>query len=246
MSRRAFSLIDMLVSLAIVALLMGILLPSLGRVREIARQAVCASNDRQIGLGIHMFADENKSFLPSSLFLDPESPYSGGRSADIQQRRMILLRFRTITHVGQGRESAAPWDGLGKLFADQYLPASAVFYCPSHRGSHPLDRYADRFVLAGSNEIYSNYQYRGQGPDGQRRLHMLDSGVALVADALAGEEYFNHAEGFNVLSVDGSVSWFADAGGSLATRLADTETATDDNSVGLTWGRFDGQGLGAP
>ncbi len=236
----------MLVSLAIVALLMGILLPSLGRMREIARQAVCASNNRQIGLGVHMFADANSEYLPTSQFLDPNSPYSGGRSLGAQQRSMVMLRFRTMPHVGTGRGQLSHWDGLGKLFAERFLPASAVFYCPSHRGEHPLERYADEFDLAGVPEIFANYQYRGQGPDGQRRLHQLSSNVALVADAMAGEAFFNHAAGFNVLSADGSVSWFADVGGSLATQLAETATAVNDNSVREAWGRFDGHGLGAP
>ncbi len=237
----------MLVSLAIVALLMSILLPSLGRVREIARQAVCASNDRQIGLGIHMFADGNSGSLPMSQFLDPDSPYSGGRSVSVQQRNMYYLRFQRLPHVSGGREeSSGQWDGVGKLFSHHLLPASAVFYCPSHRGEHPFERYADLFQLDGVPQIISNYQYRGIGPNGQKRLYQLSGGVALVSDALAGEEYFNHASGFNILRVDGSVSWFEDSSGSLSDQLADTAAAEDDTTVNEAWGRFDGQGVGGP
>lgn len=234
----------MLVSLAIVAVLMGILLPSLGRVREIARQTVCSSNARQLGLGIEMFASDNDDVLPMSQFLDPDSPF-GGRSIETQQRHMVLLRFPHTPQLGAERRSGQ-WDGVGKLFAQQYLTTPAVFYCPSHRGEHPLDLYADRFELTGITEIISNYQYRGQGPNGQRRLFQLNGGVALVADALAGEAYFNHTGGFNVLVVDGSVNWFADPSGSLATELANTATAENDTLVGDTWGRFDGLGTGAP
>lgn len=234
----------MLVSLAIVAVLMGILLPSLGRVREIARQTVCASNARQLGLGIEMFASGHHDYLPMSQFLDPNSPF-GGRSVDTQQRRMVLLRFPHTPQLGAGRRSGQ-WDGVGKLFEEHLLTTPAVFYCPSHRGEHPLERYADRFDVRGTTEIISNYQYRGQGPNGQRRLFQLNGSVALVADALAGEDYFNHTSGFNVLVVDGSVNWFADPSGSLSTQLANTATAENDTAVGDTWGQFDGVNNSAP
>lgn len=62
---RAFSLIELLVVIAIVALLTSILLPALADARRTARQAVCGSNLRQMGVGFESYAVDYRGRLAS-------------------------------------------------------------------------------------------------------------------------------------------------------------------------------------
>ena len=62
--KKGFTLIELLVVMVIIALLVGLLLPALGRAREEARKTQCRSNLRQIGLAVNIYANDNKGYTP--------------------------------------------------------------------------------------------------------------------------------------------------------------------------------------
>ena len=204
MSRNAhaFTLTEILVSLAIIAVLIGILLPSLAMVRKTSQKVVCASNLRQSGLGLHMYATDNADFLPLSSF-------AMGNGADFDTSPLQLRIEADLRGFSDGPDHW--WDGLGFLYEQRYLSDGRIFYCPSHVGENTFEAFADRFA-GEAGDILANYQYRGRGPRGEEKLDQFDANAALVSDGFRDLSEINHQNGMNVLRAAMSVNWFRDEG----------------------------------
>ena len=208
--RRAFTMLDVLVTISVIAVLLAILMPALTMVREATRRVVCSSNQKQIGYGLVMFTDDNKGNLPPSQYAA-----KAATDPNAAPHRMMVARLD---------DGSDRWDGVGYLFDRSYLSTPGVFYCPSHHGEHAYARYHDDWNESGTGSgIVTNFQYRGGSPDGSTnvaRIAAFYPNLSLLTDGLASQSDYNHTIGCNVLRLDTSVSWYSDEGGALARSLA--------------------------
>lgn len=125
-SRFGFTLIEVLVVVAIIALLVSILLPSLSAARGRARSVMCATNLSTIGKGVQMYAQTNngivlRGYWYSSLMLLPErvAPWIGGPKAPLIPRD----EDPAVTGVGKAEDR-------DKLLAPIFARIQ-VLQCPS-------------------------------------------------------------------------------------------------------------------
>jgi prepilin-type N-terminal cleavage/methylation domain-containing protein len=72
-SHKAFTLTELLVVMAVIAILASLLLPALGRAKDQSRNTVCVSQLRQLGVATRLYADNNNNRLPAAELL-PTSP----------------------------------------------------------------------------------------------------------------------------------------------------------------------------
>ena len=88
-SRRGFTLVELLVVIGIIAVLIGILLPTISRARRQANTTACMATLRNLGQAISIYESENKGSLPYSYYIDG-SP-TGGAAQDSSPLQLDLM-----------------------------------------------------------------------------------------------------------------------------------------------------------
>jgi prepilin-type N-terminal cleavage/methylation domain-containing protein len=215
--QRGFTVIELIVCMGIVAVLCGILLPSLRAAREASCKLNCQSNKRQVGTAIVAYGMQSNSRVPPSINAQGTNPL---------RQELMASRLQ-----GGGLPGNAGWDGLGLLVKGGYLGNCQCLYCPSHHGDHSFGRYADDYASkdSASVQIYTNYHYSGHilrqlraGLDDSRDTEItIDSGsdVLLLTDGLRTRSDFNHETGLNRMMADLSIEWWADTGNQLRNKI---------------------------
>lgn len=116
----AFTLIEVLVVVAIIALLVGILLPSLAKARQQGRKAVCLNNVKQLSMAFFYYSGDYNGKLPHfNYWLFTGDPSDPNRNYPVPQSGVLMGRQTRLSTL-QGRN---------------YAKDPAIYKCPSDQGA---------------------------------------------------------------------------------------------------------------
>jgi prepilin-type N-terminal cleavage/methylation domain-containing protein len=130
-TRRAFSLVELLVVVAIIATLMGLLLPAVQKARAAAAATACKNNLRQIGLALQQYHDQVGAFPIGCLEWRPTATSTGRQLA----WSAFLLPYLERGDISSRFDYSKAFDDPANLPAAQMIVATYI--CPGARRSEP-------------------------------------------------------------------------------------------------------------
>ena len=196
--RLGFTLIELLVVISIIAMLMGILMPALGKARESARRVYCASNCKSLGIASVSFASDNDGWLP---MMDATRDHLGaddvGWTKSFPQKHWFYVEL--APYLGYNPEEYEEffdafesrgnkwWQeiSVAPFLGDKPPDAPDVLSCPSIRYSESLGAV---YVGYGWNYRYGGHRWIGQGEgnDEWRRCSMPRKIGGIINASAAG------------------------------------------------------------
>ena len=145
-SDQAITLVELLVSIAIITVLVGILMPAIPQDREAAQQSTCLTNLKNVGLAIVMYADDYDSNMPLA--------------APVTSKGKILTRDKYVVNgISVQQKQQFMNENLAVMNAIvPYIKSTSVFCCPSTT-TITSDKSAPR--INRKSNIKVSYAYNG-------------------------------------------------------------------------------------
>ncbi len=200
-----FTLVELLVVVSIVGVLMSLMLPSMGKVREDARRTVCVANLKSVGTGLFSYSADHAGKAPPIM-----APL--GTTAP----RTLLSRSGQAVNMG--------------LLHPEAIQDPRVFFCPSQKkfNFRPLPEELQTHTVGGSY-AYAVHIPALETPRASGIRHLAtasDDFVARLGDVGIGK--YSHRTGYNVLYTDGSAMWYSDPDESVWKQSVHWDDERDD------------------
>jgi len=196
--KRGFTLVELLVVVAIIALLVAILIPTLARARELTRRTLCGTSLHALGKGWEMYFTNSNGRLPQFFNVLPQV-------AD------ITSMFNFMIYCGREHTTGMPdYINAGMLYKMEYVGSENVFVCPTVEANWGGSWYLDVENPWPVDKRYGTYMTYGR----RRMLNYDDPSITDYDPRRSGEEailpYMLWHTGVDKIKNTSSFSWMAD------------------------------------
>ena len=243
----AFTLVELLVVIGIIALLIAILMPALSRAREASQKTVCLSNLRQLGTAMQLYATEFKDVVPIG-YMDQK-------------------QFSYVVHWNHSGSNPPKASQMGLIAVAGFAKEPRAFYCPMENdpmfmfdtpeNPWPFDKTPPHPNLTQAGLGHTRFAYNARPavnwpanspyPPTDRRFWLPDDlprksrlgNRALLADTLINRNFIKkrHKNGINVLFGSWSAQFIPMSDfdrGAWRDMPADADVSTNYNAAMIT------------
>ena len=197
---RAFTLVELLVVVAIIALLVSILMPSLSKAKEQTRRVLCASNLRNCGTALSIYTAENRGYFPPAYHNDRSYQACIYRSRSMDWDLRDYIR----PYIGDFNLWKCPALPMTTSIGD-YPPGNVFTDCTSYATyRYYPGRRGPQFARRGTE------QYNNPKPQPNRYVNVDNAaGRVMMQDTFiddwvaTGMMLFNHGQGVLIHDGDG-------------------------------------------
>ena len=198
---KRFTLLELLIVIAIIGILLTLLMPSLGKARYMSRKAVCASNMRQSGNGLLLSVKNNNGTFPDVQNHHQSAPYT------------TRVAYWTSTNK---------WYNLGKTYQEGYSSSAEAFYCPQNEengttkftygynsdSDGEFDVHSGDYYIRVSYHLLPNYMTTNKRRS--LKIAKLESDDLLMSELMTSQSVVAHKKygvGWNIMKTDSSVKF---------------------------------------